>query len=247
MVIAYTPIEVDPYGLTIVEATCESVKVGRSKGMQKDALETLKGKSFTLSVGPTGAIVDYSQLEKLMKETGDNAFRPKTNRGNIKEPDMVCDFVASQWFLWDSISSIEKAAEGVSVGQTWKSVLPVTGPMVMRRARDVTYTLAKIQETEKGRLAVIRSSYEKAELIPQPWPPLPYTSAFRVSGTFGFLRGYNILELKGKGEELFNIDAGRIEKYDQQYRVLFSASLPMGMGVNPQITIKQNLKMQLLK
>jgi len=56
MVVAYTPIKIDPYGLTTVEATCKSVKVARSKGQQKDAVEHLAGKTFTFTVGPTGTI-----------------------------------------------------------------------------------------------------------------------------------------------------------------------------------------------
>ncbi|MBA7630278.1 hypothetical protein ES703_37799 [subsurface metagenome] len=161
---------------------------------------------------------------------------------------MICDFIASQWFLWDSVSSIEKASEGVSVGQTWKSKLSVPTPMVTRKARDVTYTLDEIRQTEKGRLAVIRSSYSPAESVPAGWP-IPYVGAFKMSGTFGFLRGYKMLSLEGKGEELFNIDAGRIVKYSQQYQTQWDTSLPFALegGANPRITIKQNLTMQLLE
>jgi len=247
MVVAYTPIEVDPYGLTTIKATCESAKVRRSKGAQKDAVETLPGKTFTFTVGPTGRIEDYSRLEELMMETGENAFRPNARRGRVKEPDMIGDFAASQWFLWDSVSSVENASEGVSVGQSWKSKLSVPGPMVMKKARNVTYTLAEIRQTEKGRLAVIRSTYEKADSVPDRWPPLPYSGRFQMSGTFGFLSSYKIVELQGQGEELFNIDAGRIEQYNQQYKAVFSASIPMGIDASPQIIINQNLKMQILE
>jgi len=247
LVVAYTPIEVDPYGLTTIKATCESAKVRRSKGAQKDAVESLPGKTFTFTVGPTGRIEDYSRLEELMMETGEKAFRPNARRGRVKEPDMIGDFAASQWFLWDSVSSIEKPSEGISVGQSWNSQLSVPGPMVMKKARNVTYTLAEIRQSEKGRLAVIRSTYEKADSIPDRWPPLPYSGRFQMSGTFGFLGSYKIVELQGQGEELFNIDAGRIEQYNQQYKAVFSASIPMGIDASPQIIINQNLKMQILE
>lgn len=247
LVVAYTPIEVDPYGLTVIKATCESVRVRRSKGGHRDAVENLPGKSFTFTVGPIGNIQDYSQLEQLITEIGEKAFRPNTRRGRIKEPDMIGDFAALQWFLWDSVSSIEKASEGASVGQSWHSKLSVPGPMVMKKARNVTYTLVEIRQSEKGRLAVIRSTYEKADSIPEHWPPLPYSGRFRMSGVFGFLSGYKILELNGQGEELFNIDKGRIEQYNQQYKAVLSASIPMGIDANPQIVINQNLKMQILE
>jgi hypothetical protein len=251
MVVAYTPIEVNPYGLTTIKATCKSVKAERTSsgtgraGMGKDAVEYLAGKSFTFTVAPTGKIEDYSQLENLIKEIGEKAFRPKSTQGRIKEPDMIGDFIATQWFLWDSVSSIEKPAEGVRVGQSWKSQLTIPTPMVTRQARDVTYTLDEIRQTEKGQLAVIHSSYSLAESVPTSWP-VPYTGRFQMSGRFGFLRGYKFLDLQGQGEELFNIDAGRTERYNQQYKVQVEASFPMGISSKPLITINQKLTMELL-
>jgi len=253
MVVAYTPVKIEPYGLTTIKATCESVKIRRSsrKGRRatgKDAVESLSGKTFTFTVAPTGKIEDYSQLDKLIREIGKKAFRPDSKRGRIKDPDMISDFIATQWFLWDSVSSIEKAVEGICVGQAWKSILSVPNPMVIRRARDVTYTLDEIRPSEKGQLAVIHSSYSLAESVPRNWPN-PYSSAgrFMVSGRFGFLRGYKVLDFQGWGEELFNIDAGRTEQYNQQYQMQLDASLPMGISGNIRITVEQNLTMQLLE
>jgi len=251
MVVAFTPIEVDPYGLTTIKATCESVNVKRtSRGARRGAREAVKslpGKSFTFTVQPTGKMEDCSQLDALIKEIGEKAFRPHSRQGRIKEPDMISDFVATQWFLWDSISSIEEPAKGVSVGQSWKSKLSLPTPMVMRKARDVTYTLDAIRPTEKGRLAVIRSTYSLAESVPRGWP-IPYTGSFQLSGKFGMLRGYKILDLKGGGEEIFNIDAGRTQRYNQQYQMELACSLIFALpGANPRITIKQKLTMQLLR
>ncbi len=246
VVMLYKALEVDPYGLTTVEASCESVKVSRSKGPRTDAVKSLVGKTFTLTVGPTGKIEDYSQLDKLLKEIGKEAFRTDTERGRTKEPEMIADFIASQWFLWDAISSIEKPSEGVRVGQSWKSKLSVPTPMVMRKARDVTYRLSEIRPSENGRLAVIAGSYRQADSVPQGWP-IPYWGSFQMAGPFGFYRNYKILSLQGRGEELFNIDVGRTERYEQQYELQLSASLLLPLpGANPKITINQNLTMELL-
>jgi hypothetical protein len=68
-----------------------------------------------------------------------------------------------------------------------------------------------------------------------------------MSGMFGFLRGYKVLDLQGQGEELFNIKAGRTEKYNQRYRMQMEASLQLPLGEKPRITIEQNLTMQLLE
>jgi hypothetical protein len=160
---------------------------------------------------------------------------------------MICDVVATQWFLWDAVSSIEKPSRGAAVGQSWNSKLSVPTPMVMRKARDVTYSLDEIRPGKKGRLAVIGSSYRIADSAPRDWP-IPYSGTFQMAGGFGFYRNYQVLSLQGRGEELFNIDAGRIEQYNQQYQLQLSASLLLPLaGVNPKITIKQNLTMNLLE
>lgn len=250
MVVEYTPIKVDPYGLTTIKATCKSVNATRSQSRGtrptgRDAVESLRGKSFTLAVGPTGKISDFSELEELIKEAGEKAFRRDESRGRIKEPDMISDFIATQWFLWDSLAAVENPTEGVSVGQSWHSKLLVPTPMVTRKARDATYKLHEIRESEKGRLAVIRSSYAPAESTPKDWP-VPYSGTFRMSGTFGFLRGYKLLGLDGRGQELFNIDKGRIEKANQRYQMQMAASLPLPLGTNPKITMEQSITTELI-
>ncbi len=251
MHIDYTPVQIDPSGLTTVKAKCGPVKVRRKSFSKKrisddDPVTLLHKKTYTFTVEPTGKIKDYSQLDDLIKQIGKKAFRPKSKRGRIKEIDMIGDFVANQWFLWDSISSIEKPIEGVSIGQSWNSKLSIPTPMVSRMARQVTYTLDEIQQTEQDRIAVIKSSYSPARSTPKNWP-IPYSGQFRMSGTFGFMKNFIILELDGQGEELFNIDQGRIEKYDQNYKVVMDASLLMPLGTSPRITIKQKLSMQLIK
>lgn len=256
MVIAYTPVETDAYGLTKIEAVCESVKVKRGKGRRSrrgrksDAVESIAGKTFTFTVESMGKMADSSELDQLIRQAGEKAFRPRGARGRIKEPDMVGDFIASQWFLWDSIASIEiaSAIEGVKPGEQWKSQLWIPTPMIMRKARDVIYTLEKFEETEKGRIAVISSSYSLSDSVPKDWPK-PYSAGrFRMSGPFGFYRNYKILELQGKGEQLFNIELGRIEECRQHYKIEMQASMmiPLG-GMEPHITIEQDLTMQLLE
>lgn len=246
IIMAYTPVEINPYGLTTVKAVCESVKVARSKGPGRDAVETLAGRTFTLAVGPTGKIEDNSQLDELLKEIGEKVFRANTDMGRIKEPDMIADVVATQWFLWDAVSSLKQPSRGAAIGQSWNSKLSVPTPMVMRKARDVTYSLDEIRPSEKGRLAMISSSYKIADSAPREWP-IPYSGTFQVAGAYGFYRNYQVLSLQGRGEELFNIDAGRTEQYKQQYEMQLSASMLLPLaGVNPKITIKQNLTMNLL-
>jgi hypothetical protein len=247
MIVSYTPIEIDPYGLTTIKATCESARVTRSRGPSQDGAESFAGRTFTFSVGPTGRIEDRSELDALIKEVGKKAFRANTDQGRIKEPDMINDFVASQWFLWDAISTIEQPSKGVAVGQSWESKLSVPTPMVMRKARDVTYTLDEVRPADKGRLAVISSSYRLADSAPRQWP-IPYSGTFQVAGAFGFYRNYQVLDLQGQGQELFNIDAGRTEQYNQHYQMRLKASLLMPLGgVSPTITIGQDITMMLIE
>ena len=171
MVVTYTPLEIDDYGLTTIEAEIESVNVERSsrqaqRSKAKDAVESLAGKSFTFTVSPTGSIEDYSQIQQLIQDAGTRAFRQNSDRGRIKEPDMIADFIATQWFLWDSIASIENPAKGIAVGDSWQSKLSVPTPMVMHKARDVTYTFDEIRTAPIGRFAVIKSVFSPSKSGP---------------------------------------------------------------------------------
>ncbi len=246
MIVSYTPVEINPYGLTKVKATCESVRIIRSKGPRRDAVQSVAGKTFVLTVGPTGNIEDKFELDELIKKIGEKAFRAGTDGGRVKEPDMIGDFVATQWFLWDAIASIEEPSKGIAVGESWSSKLSVPTPMVMRKARDVTYRLDEVRQSDKGRLAVIKSFFQAADSAPNDWP-IPYSGRFQVAGAFGFYGNYRVLNLQGEGEELFNIDAGRIEQYEQEYQLILKTSLMIPLaGVDPRITINQKLTMILL-
>lgn len=244
IVMAYTPLEVDPFGLTTIKAECKSAKASRTKRTTatggKDAAEYFAGKTYTFKVGPTGKIEDASELDNVIKQVGEKAFRPNANRGRIKNPEMISDFVATQWFLWDSISSIDTKSGGLKPGQTWKSKLSLPSPIVMRQARDVVYTLKEIRPTHQGRVATITSSYSASDSTPNSWP-IPYSGSFQISGTFGFLGGYKLLSVTGQGEEKFNIDAGQTERYNQQYEMKLSSIIPLGISAKPQITIRQTI------
>ena len=252
MVVAYTPIEVDPFGVSTIRAAVESVKAERTGGPASrrfgtDAVESAQGKSFTLKVDPRGKIVDSSQLAALIQEMGKQAFRSDTSVGRIKEPDMIWDFIASQWFLWDAESTVERPAEGVAIGQTWPSQLCVPTPMVIRPARNVVYKLDEVRQSDPGLLAVIKSTYALAGSAPAGWP-IPYSGRLQMSGTFGFLLSYEVLGLEGTGEELFNVKAGLVEQRRETYTLRMKAGLPpMGIKANPQITIDQTLTMELMK
>jgi hypothetical protein len=247
MVVAYVPTAVDPYGASTIQATCESVEVARSlRNAGPDAATSAQGKTFVLKVDPRGKIGDYSSLRSLVQEMGNAAFARDTSRGRIKNPDMIGDFVASQWFLWDAEASIQPPSEGVAKGQSWTSKLSVPTPMVMRKARQVTYRIDDWRDTDKGRCAVIAGTYRLAESAPQSWP-IPYSGRFQMSETFGLLGSYRVLSLEGTGRELFNIDAGRIEQSEQKYVMKVNASMQlMGIAAHPLITIEQMLTMDLI-
>jgi hypothetical protein len=119
--------------------------------------------------------------------------------------------------------------------------------MFLFTGRDVNYTLAEIrQEPNDGRIAVIKSTYSPFYPTPADWP-LPYTETFQMSGTFGFLRNYNVLDLQGSGQEFFNIDKGQIERSNQQWEIHLQASLPLELGPKPKVTVKQTMTMELIE
>lgn len=251
VVVAYEPMEVNPYGLTKVKATFESVKAAKTgtSGNVKDAVETLAGKSYTFIVGPDGKIHDKSELVELLKEASKAAFGTGRN-ASVKQPDLLDDVLTTQWYLWDSVASIEKPTKGIKVGQTWKSHLLIPTSMVLRKGRDVTYQLAEVRQTERRPVAVINSTYALSEAKPNA--PLPYSQGgFRLAGTFGFFhamfKGLSVVSLEGTGQELFDINAGRVDWCQQQYTATLKPNASPLPGANPVIYINQKITMQLIE
>ena len=188
-------------------------------------------------------------LGVVLHQVGQQAFRADRKNGLIKDPDMLYDVIATQWFLWDSVSHISNPAKGVVVGEKWKSVLPAPAAMLLFAARNTTYMLEEIRQDPNdpnNRTAVIGGSYSLFWPNPSEWP-IPYTESFQMSGIFGFLRDYKMVDIQGHGQELFNIEAGRTEQYTQKYTMRATSSMPMGLsGVNPKIAIEQTITMQLI-
>ena len=251
LVIAYKPVVIDPYGLSTIEGRCESAKVTRTgfvrKASGRDAAESLAGQTFTFQISPTGGIKDYSDLKALIRRLGDKAFASTTGRqGRIKNPDMISDFSALQWHLWDSIASIESAVAGVAIGQSWKTKQFIPLPMPVPAARETTYTLSEVQQTDSGRKAVITSSYKLSDSREKNWPR-PYKGQFNMRGMFGFLRNFKFRSLEGAGKQIFNIDTGTLQSEEQQYKVHIGAAFMMPLGdTAPTVTIDQNISIQLL-
>lgn len=255
LVMSYRPVEINTFGSTTIEAKCESADVRRTsasgRGSGKDAVSTLAGKTFRFDVTASGVIENRSELRDVIKQLGQAAFDERKG-GKIKNPDMIFDFIAVQWFLWDSVMSIKSPSEGVSPGESWNSKLLVPLPVPMQVPRGVTYTLDEIKETDAGTVAVIKSSYSPAARAGDDWP-MPYGGKFRMRGMFGFLQGYEVLQISGQGRELFNIDSGRIQSSRQQYEVKMKAGMPFGLGadsgigeIKPNMTVKQEFTTQLL-
>jgi len=251
LVIVYKPVELDPYGLSTIEGRCESAKVTRTTLVRtpskRDAAESLAGQTFTFQITPAGRIKDYSDLKALIRRLGDKAFASTGGRGGrIKNPDMISDFSALQWHLWDSIASIEDAVAGVEPGQSWKAKQFIPLPMPIPAARETTYTLAEIEETESGRKAVITSSYKLSDSRVKNWPK-PYTGKFNMKGMFGFLRNFKFRSLEGAGRQIFNIDTGTLENEKQQYKVHIDAGFMMPLGDTvPTVTVDQKISIELL-
>ena len=252
LTVSYKPEKVNPIGFSTIQATCESAKISRasSRGTKvKDAVESAAGKSFKLSLSPVGRVVDKSELSDFVKELGEKAFSTRSSGGRIKNPDMIGDFFATQWFLWDSISSIEKPIDGVNVNDVWQSRLSIPLPMVMLKSRPVTYTLKEVTPTEKGNIATITSVYEAVEDWGEDWPT-PYEGSFQMRGTYGTMGGFKVMSFAGTGKQLFNVDKGIVEEDLQEYEIKIistSGMISSLMGIKPEINIKQTISMKLLE
>ncbi|MBE0537006.1 MAG: hypothetical protein IH624_15185 [Phycisphaerae bacterium] len=251
LVIAYKPVEVDPFGLTVIEATCESAQVTRrnftAANTTPDAAQQLAGKTFTIKLSPSGKITDYSSLTEIVQRLGEQAFTGSTTGSQkIKNPDMIYDFIAMQWYLWDSVATIDKPLDGVKKGTTWTADQLIPLPVPMIAARKTTYTFNNIMETPEGRKAIINSEYELTKAKLENWPK-PYAESFAMKGMFGFLRNYQYQSVEGTGKQIFNIDSGTVESDRQHYIMTMTAAfmLPLGDSV-PVITLDQKITTELL-
>jgi hypothetical protein len=254
LVMVYTPVEVDPFGLTKLNVTCESAVVSRTsfsgRKEESDAMESLPQLSFTLTLTPTGLIEDLSDFERVIRELGDRAFATVSpTAGRVKNPDMINDFMAMQWCLWDAVASMDDPAGGLRPGKTWttRQMLPWPAPLPTPPTRATTFTLDRIAEDEQGTRAHITAAYAMADK-PIEDAPRAYEGSFQMRGLFGFLRGYQFTQITGTGEQVFDVDAGVLEKDHQHYTLDVTADFALPLGDSkPVLNVDQTLSIELLK
>jgi hypothetical protein len=251
LVMVYTPIDVDLFGLSTIQAECKSVKVTRSQlsGRQnvRDAMETLSGKSFTLKLSPTGNIEDATDLQRIAAELGKASFASSKKTTRIKNPDMIGDFLALQQYLWAAGSAIPNQLK-LKPGDTWQAQqsIPWPLPMYPPPARTATYTLESIAAEEgQPRKAVISSTYALST-TPLEEYIRPYEEGrFQMRGMFGFLRNFQFKHIEGAGKQLFNLDDGLVDSDHQEYLMNVDATfmLPLG-GSKPVLTVNQKIDIE---
>lgn len=252
LVMVYTPIEVDPFGLSTIKAECKSAKVTRAqvsgKQTARDAMETLQGKSFTLKLSPTGNIEDITDLQRIASELGAASFTANKDVSRIKNPDMINDFLALQEYLWAASSTISNQLE-LKTGDTWQArqSMPWPLPMYPPPTRTTTYTLDSIAAGEEGqpRKAVISSTYELSETPVEEYIKPYQTGQFQMRGMFGFLRNFQFKHLEGTGKQVFNMDDGLVESDHQEYLMNVNATfmLPLGNSL-PVLTVTQTIDIE---
>jgi len=254
LVMVYTPVEVDLFGLTRLNVTCESAKVTRTtfsgRDGTSDAVESLPELPFTLTLTPTGQIEDMTDFKRVVRELGDKAFaRTRASAGRVKDPDMISDLIALQWYVWDTIASIDEPLSGLSTGSRWQTrqLLPWPAPVPNPPTRITTYTLEEISEENNQRQARITGTYELTDDFLRDIP-LPYEGTFQMRGLFGFLRRYRFESISGGGTQVFNIDRGILEKDHQAYTMNVPADFMLPLGDSkPVLNVEQTISIELLK
>ena len=251
LVMVYTPVEVDPFGLSTLKAECKSVNVTRSgfsgRRNTSDAMERLAGKSFTLKLTPTGQIGDISDLERIAAELGDASFSKSEKSIRIKNPDMINDFLAMQQYLWAAGSTISNQLD-LEVGNTWQTQqsIPWPVPMYPPPARTTSYTLEGIEAEENlPRKATISSTYAMSETPMEEYIEPYEKGKFQMRGLFGFLRNFQFKHIEGNGTQIFNMDDGLVESDLQEYLLDVTASfmLPLGDSV-PVLKVNQTISIE---
>jgi hypothetical protein len=162
---------------------------------------------------------------------------------------MIYDFVAMQWYLWDSISSVKDPLAGVKPGIKWTNTQVVAWPVPIPNTpcRITTFTLDSVQQNEDAQKAVIKSTYQISDKTLDTFPR-PYEGTFQMRGLFGFLRDYQFESLEGAGEVLFNLSTGTVESDKQQYKLVAGASFLLPLGDSqPSVVVVQSIDIQLLE
>jgi hypothetical protein len=251
LVMVYTPVVVDPFGLSTLKVECESVKVIRSgfsgKKSASDAMESLTGKSYTLDLTPTGKIADISDLKRLAAELGQASFSTSKRSARIKNPDMIADFLAMQQYLWGVGSAIPNQLD-LKKGDTWQTQqsIPWPVPIYPPPGRTTTYTLENIQtEEDLSRRATIKSTYAMSETPIEDYIRPYEEGKFQMRGLFGFLRNFQFKHIEGAGTQVFNMDDGLVESDQQQYLLDVTASfmLPLGDSL-PVLKVDQTISIE---
>lgn len=254
MVFAIRPVDLNPYGLSTLEFTCESVQIKRSsfsgKASGSDAMQSLQGRSYTLQVSPTGQMELTESFLNTLRLIGQNSFVDKPDsKQRIKDPDMILDWLFFHYTLWDLTASNPKALRGIVAGSNWPSeqFLPWPVPIQNLPSRTLTYTVENIEERQGTRLATVRTQYQLREK-PLLNFPMPYEGNYQIRGSlFSVLRNYRHESLEGTGHLVFNLTDGRLESAEDQYTLVTAADfiLPLGDSV-PKLTIQQQIRIERL-
>ena len=251
-VLEYKALGQDVSGLQRVHAKCISANVERdstvgSVRQRTDAVESLEGKEWEFSINPLGDISDYSQMEKVARDVSESAFSD-TSKQRIKNPDMIWDFVDSQWFMWDVVSSYPNPDKGVSVGAKWDSLVSLPFVLPLKYGRGVEYELTSIEPIADQNIAHINSVYSVEEQRPDIMPDVYGDGSFMMRGTFGFLRGYKVLGFDGTGKVDYNLTNGVMLKNEQQFKIEMSALMSFPLpDVIPTINIVQSMSCELVE
>lgn len=254
LVMVYTPVDVDPFGLSKIVVTCESAKVmrtsfsGRDAGV--DAVESLKAMSYTLRLTPVGQIDNTDDFAAVVRQLGDKAFaQVRPEAGRVKNADMINDFITLQQSLWLAIASFDKPAEGLTVGTTWQTLqlMPWPSPMRPLPTRVTTFTLDRIAADEAGgRQAHFKTTYALSDKEVGT-VPMPYEGSFQMRGMFGFLRNYQFKAIDGGGTQVFDLDAGVLVRDEQKYTLQVGADFALPLGDSkPVLNVQQTLLIERL-
>lgn len=225
-----TLLDVDKYGYLTIECKYVSVNALRVGASSKgsDAVESLAGKSAQIKMTPAGLIVDDSQLVSLIQDAGSRALSEKSKDGEaaVKSEEMLSDFVALQFYMFNFLESIKEPLDGLAVGSKWSSELTTPLPLAANVGRKVNYQLKEtvFDPNSQTNKAVIVSDYELLTYRPKSTPNIFAGKAYRQKGFFGVLR-VKPKSLTGSGEIIYDIDKGILIKDSQQYELELSAAL----------------------
>ncbi len=204
-------------GLRYLAKAKDSIVLDFDSSREKDQnspLAKLIGQSYTIEITPSGEVSKVIDVSNARAEVEGNA-----RAARLLLPEVIKD--------QHSIPALPEAEKNMlRPGETWSNIKTFSFGVMGSKSYERIYELKKINDTNKGRLAIIEMSVipssEKAQEL------------HKEQGTSFFSKLFDSTEIY-TGRLMLDLTTGKVEKYFEDFRSEWIAVDPMGPKENKEL------------